>query len=213
MNRISGILILIMIYIACSSRTCTEESNMKTANELNGMTASLDSIRKAFEVDQPDDDLLKAYEETAIQKLSDFADYLKIVSDTSLNIKFRQQGAEMAKRLFVTGDIKIHNQGYAGSENDIPNLKELLEKVLSEGSACWIRPEEIKVAEPLTARNDSTYSGKLSFFQKCIPYNAQESTTTISPRMVSIDIHVIRKVKSFGDKSLTMWEVNLGNLN
>ncbi len=183
---------------------------MSAINEANALAASRDSIRKVFEVYHPDEDLLRAYEETARQKLSDFADYLKIISDTSLNIIFREHAAEMANRLFENVDADIRHWAETYSENDISTLKELLAKSLSEGLTFWIQPEQINVAEPLTARNDSTYSGKLSFYQKCIPFDVRKPTQPILP-MKSINIHVIKKIKSFGDESLIVWEVYLGN--
>jgi hypothetical protein len=212
MKRISGILILIIICFICGSPTCSEDSHMKSVNEQNALALSRDSIRKAFEIDYPDEELLKAYEETAKQKLSDFADYHKIVSDTSVNIKFREQGAEMVKNLFISNDIKIRNWGYGESENDISTLKELLEKGLSEGSAYWTQPEQIKVLSPLAAVNDSTYTGRLSFYKKCTPFDTRKSQPPIS-QMISVDIHVIKRGKSFGDTTIMMWEVYLGNLN
>jgi hypothetical protein len=212
MNRTSHILILVIIWLFCSSRTCTEDRNLSAIDEVNALAAAKDSIRQTFEVDQPDEDLLRAYEKTARQKLSDFADFLKIVSDTSLNIKFREQAAEMVKRLFENGDADIRNWAKVYSETEISTLKELLSKSLSNGSAFWIQPEQIDVSEPLSATNDSTYRGKLSFYQKCIPFDFRKPTPQIL-QMKSINIHVIKKIKSFGDESLNVWEVYLGNFN
>ena len=212
MNRTFLILILVMIWLLCSSRTCTEDRNMTAANEAKALAASKDSIRMAFATDHPDKDKLRAYEETARQKLSDFADYLKIVSDTSMNIKFREQAAEMVKRLFVNGDTDVRNWAKGYSEYDISTLNELLSKGLSKGFSLWIRPDTINVITPLAARDDSTYTGTLSFHQKCIPFDIQTSEVNIS-QMPGVDIYVIKMLKSFGDESLSIWEVYLGNFN
>jgi hypothetical protein len=212
MNRISSILILIMIWLACSSRTCTEDRNMNDKTDADALSASKDSIRKAFEVDRPGDDLIRAYEVAAKQKLSDFADYLKIVSDTSLNQKFREQAAEMVKRLFVNGDTDVRNWATVYSENNISTLNELLAKGLSKGFSLWIQPDMINLEAPLTARDDSTYTGRLSFYQRCLPFDIRKSASQLS-KMASIEIYVIRKVKSFGNESLNVWEVYLGSMN
>jgi hypothetical protein len=185
---------------------------MSAVNEANALAASKDSIRMAFASDHPDEDLLRAYEETARQKLSDFADYLKIVSDTSMNIKFREQAAEMVKRLFVSGDTDVRDWAKVYSEYDISTLNELLAKGLSKGFSLWIQADMINVITPLSASDDSTYKGKLSFYQKCIPFNIHTSQVNIS-QMSGVDIYVIKKVKSFGDESLSIWEVYLGNFN
>jgi len=212
MNRSSFILILIMTWFLCSSRTCTEDTNSGNVNEANALSATKDSIRLAFEAGNPDEDLLRAYEETAIQKVSDFADYLKIVSDTSINIKFREKAAEMVSRIFVSPDTDVQSWSQFYPENDISTINKLLEKGLSKGFNLWIQPEQVSVTAPLAAGNDSAYRGRLSFYQKCVPFNAQNSTSQIS-KMRSIDIYLIKKVKPFGDESLIVWEVYLGNIN
>lgn len=185
---------------------------MKEVNEENSLIASKDSIRKAFEVDPLSNDLLRGYEETAKQKLSDYADYMKIVSDVSLDMTFRHQAGEMVKRLFVSGDIDTRNWNKQYSQTEPSSLNELLEKSLLQGIPNWVQPEQISVLKPLTAGNDSTYTGKLSFYQKFIPFDIQKSQVTVS-EMSGVDIYVIKKVKSFGSESLIMWEVNLGNFN
>ena len=212
MKRVSNILILILLYFICSSRTCTEQSSMKEANEENSLIASKDSIRKAFEVDHLSNDLLRAYEETAKQKLSDYADYMKIVSDVSLDMTFRHQAVEMVKRLFVSGDIDTRFWNKVYPQTELSSLNELLEKSLLQGIPNWVQPEQISVLKPLTAGNDSTYTGKLSFYQKFIPFDIQKSQVTVS-EMSGVDIYAIKKVKSFGSERLIMWEVYLGNFN
>jgi hypothetical protein len=212
MNRTYLILILIMMWLLCSSRTCTEDRNLSAVNESKAMSATKDSIRMAFAAGHPDEDLLRAYEETARLKLTDFADYLKIVSDTSLNIKFREQAAEMVRRLFVNGDTKVRNWAKAYSENDIPTLNELLAKGLSKGFTLWIQPEQVHVSAPLAVRDDSTYTGRLSCNQKCMFFNVMKSPSPIS-QITYIDFYLIKRVKSFGDESMIVWDVYLGNIN
>ena len=201
-----------LTWLLCSSRTCTEDRTMSSVKETNALAAARDSIRMAFATDHPDEELLRAYEETAGQKLADFADYLKIVSDTSLDIKFREQAAEMVRRLFVSGDAEVRNWAKAYSENDIQTLNELLEKGLSKGFNFWIQPKQVIVTVPLAPRDDSTYAGRLSFYRKCVPFNDHESPSRILP-ITSIDIYVIKRVKSFGDENLAVWEVYMGNIN
>ncbi len=51
--------------------------------------------------------LLRAYEVTAAQRFNDFADYLRIISDTTLDLKFRQHAAELVKGLFISDKIEL----------------------------------------------------------------------------------------------------------
>jgi hypothetical protein len=210
MKRNILILILILIYFICGSRTCTEENNAKEINEAKLLDASKDSIVKEFEFGKLQDEHLLAFEETAEQKLSDFADYLKIVSDTSLDIIFRKKAVEMVRRIFLSEatDMKTWCSGYA--INDISTLNQLLERSLLKGFPLWIQPVQIQVRKSLEEVNDSTYSGKLSFYQNCIPFDVQKPQLHISEK-TEVDIYLMKKAKSFGDESFTIWEVYLGN--
>lgn len=212
MNRIPDILILILLYVLCSSRTCTEEDNVKQANEEKLLAASRDSIRTAFQIGQLRDVHLEAYEETAKQKLSDFADYLKIASDTSLDPVFREQASEMIRRIFDSGESEITRWSSGYPQNDISTLNQLLEKGLSQGMPVWAQPNQIKVLKSLTEVNDSTYSGRLSFYQNWIPFDIRKPPVQIS-ELREVDVHVRKRVKAFGDESLTIWEVCLGNFH
>jgi hypothetical protein len=211
MKWITNIFILILIYLICSARSCNEDGNMKELNEEKLLSASKDSIKKVFEVDSPTDQLLVAYEATAKQKLTDFADYLKITSDSSMDIRFRQQAVEMAVNLFVSREIDTRNWSKAYPEPNLYNLEQLLERSLSQGMSCWFKPLQINVKAPLTLENDSTFTGALSFCQQCLPFDKPNLPGSISSMLV-IDIYALKKVKSFGKEHLRIWEVYLGDI-
>lgn len=212
MKWVSNIFILILIYLICSARSCTNEGNMNELNEEKLLSASKVSIKQAFEVDSPGDQLLKAYEATARQKLTDFADYLKIASDSSMDMTFRKQALEMAGKLFISGetDTRKWNKAYPGP--NLNTLEQLLEKSLSQGMPCWVQPSQINVNTPLTWKNDSTFTGSLSFYQQCILFDNPDPLGSISSMLV-IDIYALKKVKFFGKEHLSIWEVYLGDIN
>jgi hypothetical protein len=211
MKRSSCILIPILIFFVCGAGTCTEENNWKEAREERLIAATKDSIRLAFETDYLKDDQIMAYEETAKQKLSDFADYLKIVSDTSLGIVFRRQAAQMAEKIFIHGNIYLRewNKAYPGNPPD--SLNELIRYSLSYGISLWIKPEQIKVMTPLTLRNDSTYAGVLSFIQQCLPVYNREPGLAVAGRRV-IEIIALKRIKTFGKEQLSIWTLYLGDI-
>ncbi|TAL72191.1 MAG: hypothetical protein EPN88_05105 [Bacteroidetes bacterium] len=210
MKQITRILILIIIYFVCGARSCTDESNMKELREEKLLAASIDSVKKAFEVYSPADQLLRTYEGTAKLKLNDFADYLKIASDSSIDIIFRQQAAEMAGNLFISGKAVTQNWGNY-SESNTKTLDKLLEKSLAGGMPFWTKPGKINIYKPLFRENDSIYIGSLSFCQNCIPFDTSRSLE-ISLKALLIDIYAIKKLKSFGKENLSIWEVYLGDI-
>ncbi len=209
MKKAIHILVLIIIYFICGARSCNDSPNQEDKNNKKLLAYTKDSIRQAFEVDKPNDELLKFYETKACQKLVDFADYLKIAADTSINVLFRQHAAEMASKLFISEKVNFRKRGDESSKTGELTLDRLLEKSLSKGSAFWIQPLQIEVVKPLKWTNDSTYSGKLSFRPQYVFYNSQRVEES-HVKMSTLEFYVIKKQKSFGKEQLMVWEVYLG---
>jgi hypothetical protein len=184
---------------------------MRELNEEKQIVALKDSVRIVFGTDSITDTFLRAYEETARNKLIDFADYLKIVSDTSLGIEFRQHAAEMISRIFISGEVKTGLWSSVISKSGINSLEQLLDKSLSDGMISWVEPLQINVRKPLTILNDSTLTGALSFYQRKIHFNSNITPDSIS-KMFVIDIYVLKKVKSFDKEQIRIWEVFLGDI-
>jgi len=212
MKRIINIFLLALIWILCGAPNCNDGGSARERYEKNLVEKSMDSLKKAFEFDIPDARQLKAYEETACQKLADFADYLKIASDSTKDMVFRKQAAEMAGKLFISRDIDTRNWSKAYHVIDLNTLEQLLAKSLSQGMSCWLQPVQIVVSPPLKQENDSTFKGKLSFYQQIMPYTNLDQRVA-NPGKLEIDFYALRKVKPFGETKLKVWEVYLGDFN
>jgi hypothetical protein len=212
MKRIGYIFILCLIWIICGSRSCGDGESLKEQWEKKHLNASIDSIKQAFEIDTPNDQLLKAYEAKAILKLSDFADYLKIASDSSLDATFRQQAAEMAGKLFIPREIDTRKWSKIYNENDLTTLDKLLNESQREGMHCWVQPIQVVAITPLIRENDSTFKGRLSFYQRCILFSKPGSSEIKSGKLL-IDMYAVKRIKPFGNEKLRVWEVYLGDIN
>lgn len=211
MKRISYISILILIWLSCGARSCTDDNSMQEPGEEKILTTSRDSIKQAFEVYSPSDLLLRVYEATAKQKLTDFADYLKIATDSSLDKTFRQQAVEMAKKLFISREVSMRSWSKAYPGDDLNTLEKLLNRSLLKGMSCWVKPVRIDVNTQLTRRNDTTFVGTLSFYEICIPFDKPDLQESL-PGIYLIDIYALKKEKSFGKETLRIWEVYLGDI-
>ncbi len=211
MKRIYYIFIMILIYLICSSDGCTDDSTMREIREENLIVAIKDSVRNVFETDSVSVRFMRAYEETARQKLIDFADYVKIVCDTSLDINFRRQAAEMALQLFVSERVKVGDWDISDPATNQMTLEQYLDNTLSRGMTSWVRPFQISIMTPLTWKNDSTLAGTLSFHTRRIPFSDQDAVDSTSKVFVA-DFFVIRKEKLFGSEQLRIWEVFLGDI-
>ena len=205
------ILILIMIYLVCSARTCNEDEETTASNEEKYIMNLKDSVKHVFMSDSLTDQLLRAYEVTALEKLNDFADYMRIFSDTTLDLKFRQHAAELVKGLFISDKIELYSRSKIYPEPDFNTLEFLLAYGLSEGISCWINPLQITVSNPFVRKNDSTFIGNLSFINKCVPLSRKD-TSEIKSRELVIDIYLVKKLRSFGIDQIRVWDVYLGDI-
>jgi len=211
MKSLSYIFILILIYLICSAKGCTDDVNMRELNEEKNIMILKDSVRSVFETDSLSDMFINAYEETARHKLIDFSDYMKVASDTSLDIEFRKQAAEMISKIFVSKKADIEKWGKINTKSGIKTLEQLLEINLSKGMAFWVEPFQINVRTPLTILNDSTLVGSLSFYQRRIPFY-DHFTSDTDDKVSMIDIYLLKKPKSFNNQQLRIWEVFLGDI-
>jgi hypothetical protein len=212
MKWIGNIFILTLIWIVCGARSCNENDNLKEQREKNLLSASRDSIKQLSEIDSPTDPNIKGFETTAILKLQDFADYLKIVSDSSMDLTFRKQASEMTERLFIPGENDTRNLSKVYQRQDLTTFNKLLENLLEKGSSYWIQPDQIKVLKPLIKENDSSFKGRLSFNYNTIPFGKPNIAQGKSGKL-KIDISVIKKTKAFGKEQFRIWEVYLGDIN
>jgi len=195
MKRIKYIWIIIILYLVCSARTCTENEDAAAKREEQYIKELKDSVKHVFMSDSLSAQSLRSFEITAIDRLNDFADYLKIVSDTSLELKFRQHAFEVAGNLLVNAKTGIETW----NKNDL------------KGANYWARPEQVIIRTPFVRENDTTYAGSLSFYQKWISFSDPQQTGNLSGPLI-INIYLVRSLKSFGNQQLRVWDVYLGEI-
>ena len=212
MKWIKYIWILIMIYLVCSARACNEDEGTAAIREEEDILALKDSVSHVFMTDVLSDKLLRGYEITAAEKLNDFADYMKIISDTTLDQRFRQQAVKLVRDLFIPEKIELYQWSKAYPEAGLYTLDVLLEHSLKKGVSFWICPLKINVSEPFTSANDSTFTGSLSFNYKCVSLDYQDTTELISESLV-MDIYLIKQLRPFGNDQYRVWTVYLGDIN
>jgi hypothetical protein len=211
MKWISNIFSFLLIWLICNANGCNDGENIAERREESQISIMKDSVRAVFEAGTPGDNLLKAYEETAKQRLIDFADYLKIVSDSSVNNVFRAQAAEMARKIFISGSTDITDWNRYTSASGRITVDSLLSNSLSNRIATYIQPVQISIQKSLKIKNDTLYEGNLSFYPQRNFFEKNDFSET-GKEMLVIDIYAVRKLKSFGKENLSLWEVCLGDI-
>jgi hypothetical protein len=212
MRRFLIIFAVALAYLLLCSKACDDNVQENEKMEQDKIIAIRDSIRDEFEADYLSEGSLYALEATARQKLSDFADYMQIMTDTTLDSSFKKKAGDMIKKMFISENVRLHFSLQEDRKEKKLTVKELLADGLKTpyASARFIF-DSIEVQEPLHRINTDTYSGKLSFTQKFTVYSQPDTPTTSSVRK-TIDVFAMKVDKVFGDDTLSMWGVFLGDM-
>jgi hypothetical protein len=201
---------LALAYLLLCSKACDDNVQENEKMEQDKVIAVRDSIRDEFETDYLSEGSLYALEATARQKLSDFADYIQIMTDTTLDNSFKEKAGDMIKKMFISENVRLRFFLQENRKEKKLTVKELLADGLTTpyASARFIF-DSIEVQEPLQRINTGTYSGRLSFYQKFTGYSLHDTLTTNSKR-TTIDVFAMKVDKIFGDDTLSVWGVFLG---
>jgi hypothetical protein len=211
MKWIKYIWILIVIYLICSARTCTEDQESIAKSEAIYTRNLKENVKQVFTSDSLPEHFLRAYEVSAMEKLNDFADYIKVISDTSLDCSFRMHSAELVRKLFISDEINLSGWCKIYPKSGLRTLKELLEYDLLKGMSGWIKPVQMNIREPYILKDDSTFTGTLTFNCKYLPYTCIE-TSELSDS-ISVKIYLVKRLRSFGTDQYKVWDVYLGDIN
>jgi hypothetical protein len=210
MERRLYILIIILVYFIACGKSCVDDTELLAREEKKAEMAR-DSIRQEFETGYLSEEARFAAEITAIQKLKDFSDYLKIYTDVSVDTLFREKAGDMIKRMFVSSESQLSIGPVKNNKMKATTVGMFIEKGFGEDI---LRSEvvfnSIRISEPLQKSGDENYKGKLVAYQSVILLNTTDSI--ISPVIpVSINFISSRKNKIIGQDTLKVWEVSLGN--
>jgi hypothetical protein len=105
MNKILRISLFILLYLLFSAKSCSDARGPDDKPEEALLKSVKDSIRLEMEISGLSEADLKAGETVALQKLSDYSDYYKLLTDTTLDPSFRDKAREVAESLFMTGRL------------------------------------------------------------------------------------------------------------
>jgi hypothetical protein len=195
----------LMIFLGAPS--CDDGSSAEQRNEEELKTAR-NLLRQDFIGEVLSQSELSAFEESAFQKLNDLDDYLKIISDPSLDSIIRLQAAEMILNLFTSGDdlLQIHP---AINAKEI-RLKDLIKRMLdNEVNLMTFRTDSHQVETYLHRTGRLEYTGKLSF-----TFHLQNDSVNRYPNSKRIIPYYLRKEdKIFGQDTLQIWNVRFSAIS
>ncbi|MEI7724209.1 MAG: hypothetical protein WCK09_03845 [Bacteroidota bacterium] len=188
MKRLLRISSLIVLYCLTTAKSCDSPGEEKARDQAN-IIATRDSITSVVSSESLSEETLKAFEESAKQKLSDFSDYASVMTDTTIGQTFRNQAADMIRQLFIADAL-----------------------VMPEKSAENLVFDSVTVLQPLHRTSANSYAGQLS----CIVSTAKKYSTygkSQSTRVLAVDIHLIKRAAVIGKDTLSSWKIFLGKFH
>ena len=205
--KISAIILVLFITYAPS---CVDEEAIAKREE-KALNETKNEIRTEFETEYLTETSIFAYETTAKQKLTDLADYLHIMTDTSLDMAFRAKASEMIKNTFYSDNVTL----LCVEHNEEP-VKELKVRLLIKKGLKNKLPhlpytfDSLYIHEPLHRINNTTYFGVLGFLQNFTDPATPEQIIKSIRR--NTDFWVVKEDKVFGTDSMKIWDVRLGDI-
>jgi len=212
MKKIFYISALIFLYLLVAAKSCDNQEQSEEARDRNRIKLTRDSIRSTFESDTLSDASLRAFEGTAIIKLSDFSDYLAILQDTSKAMSFRDKAREMFRGLFIDENsvIQLWDPDKSGTR-EVTIKQLLLDENIGSEPFGEIIPDSVRVKQALWRTGDSIFTGKLSYSYTYNRYNPEKGSNSPLANG-TIEFFLKHHEKTFGTDTLLVWDVFLGNV-
>jgi len=212
MKKCLFIYAVILAYFLFSSRSCETTEKKNYDLEETALASTRDSIRHEFGADALSERSLRAFEEKAKEKLVDFADYLNIYSDKSVDKAFKEQAHQMILDLFISDSTSLIILPRGRMKEDSYTLKQFLDlDLLSYYDFHAIVFDSIKISQPLRPTNNHCYSGSLNF-SKQVKYFSSFDTSVKVSSISRVDIIATKVRKPFGTDTLKIWRVFLGKI-
>jgi hypothetical protein len=209
MKQFSKIMSFLLLLFVLTAEDCSDGGNRSSEiSKEDRMTDLFKNIEDEFINDELTQEILSAFEERAIQKLNDLADYLNIYADTSLSKEFRLQAKQMLLESFNSAmDLQAYFKNINLSED---SLNAIIYYSENEGSFDT-QINSIVIKENLQKRISSSYVGELSFSQKVYSSTFSKKVNSNS-FILNGKMHVIKTEKEFGNETQDVWEVSIGEI-
>lgn len=176
---------------------------------------SINILEKEFVSDSLKRDNITAFEERAVQKLKDYANYIEIISDKTYDYEFRLQAFDMAIKLFANQYIIIKDSILTLNGGKKYDVKSFMLKILSsDNKKITISLSDIHFSEPLKYKSKGIYEGKINFKENVSFISKNNISETKKQYNKTVRIVLTKINKDFGaNKKSSVWDVALGQIN
>ena len=196
MNRLLKYSILLAVcFLVMAAPTCEDE--ISQADTRMNRIERLEMVSNDFTSESLSSRNLEVFEFKAVEKLMDYADYLEIIYSEGFAESFREQARQNITGFFNT------------SENSEAAL--ILKNISGSYNSYRIRIDPVDIINPLHRETDTRYTGSMSYDEMILGISSTD-TILISHSQKTIGIILQMAYKDFGQNSLLVWEVLLGEI-
>ncbi|HPF64101.1 hypothetical protein [Lentimicrobium sp.] len=212
MRKSYYILMAILTWFILSSKSCGPEEEKIAGREKADLEQSRERIRTEFEADILSEQSLRAFEINAKQKIVDYGDYLGIAFNKNLDTALRAEAGRMIKSMFTSEDIASNRHMSLITTNRALNIKHIAgQHNVSGFQSISFKIEHVRITEPLRPAGESCYTGKLNFSCTTVTITEQD-TVNLGKENLSALFYARKLPKAFGNDTLLMWSVLLGEI-
>jgi hypothetical protein len=201
------VLVLVLFLTGCSARMNEPYDSEKfAAMEVADSIVATEEEAFSLGQDSLNTENIEAFKHRAAQKVQDFADYLELLSDTTVNMAFKDQAEDMAIKLFSSEECKIDIAINSNKDKLPENIREFIQSVRQNAYGIFrVELGKILTSKEIEKTTDSTYKGFFVFSANII-----KETAYATRWMVNFEIKKVSK--DFGGETKEIWEVYLGDI-
>ena len=188
-------ILLTVCFWVVAAPTCEDEISQVDARMDH--LVRLETVSEVFASESLSDDNLEAFEFKAVEKLMDYTDYMGIIYGNGYAASFRQQARRNIAAYFSTGEYAEMALNPTG--------------VSTAHDSHHFYIDSVNIIDPLQRETDTRYTGSMGYVERILASN-QTDTTLISHSRKTIGIILQMDYKDFGENSLLVWEVLLGEI-
>lgn len=196
MNRLLKYSVLLAVgFMLIAAPTCEDE--LYPVDPRRDHIYRMEQVSDVFTSESLSDDNLEAFEFKAVEKLMDYSDYLGIIYSEGFAASFREQARQNVDGFFNTqknSDAALIPTSFSGSCNSY-----------------LILIDSVDIINPLQREADTRYTGSMKYAERILGINHTD-TIVISHSHKTIGIILQMDYKDFGENSLLVWEVLLGEI-
>lgn len=198
----------LLLSVLLTAEDCADR-NVEVKKE-NKTTEAFFEIENCFAEDKLEKEVLSAFEERGVQKLTDLADYVNIYVNPVMPQQFRKQAAQMIDELFNSKNNVLEFYNTLELKEDTTNNL-LYNPELSAPDYYITKVDSLNVTSRFILKTDQVYKGELSFIQD--EYQIISGDTLLkNTKLKNMEMVVFKTEKHFGIKSQNVWEVFLGEI-